>query len=227
MAVRGRRQVGKSSVVERFVERGTVPYAFVTGVYRAPVTAQLSDATSALVESRRPVPDAELLAQSPATSWREWFGRLAVAARSGPVVAVLDEFPWMLEQESTLEGELQAVWDRTLERLPILLVLIGSDVAMMNNLAAHGRPLFGRVTPLVVPALNPAEVSQALDASTATGALDAYLVTGGYPRLVSDLAASGGGVESYVTRALQDEFSPLITTGRLPLRRQRPGHCPR
>lgn len=217
VALRGRRQVGKSSVVERFVERGTVPYVFVTGVYRAPVTAQLADATSALAESRRPVADADLLGQSPATSWREWFGRLAVAARSGPVVAVLDEFPWMLEQGSTLEGELQALWDRTLERLPILLILIGSDVAMMNDLAAHGRPLFGRVTPLVVPSLNPAEVAQALGASRPMDVFDAYMVTGGYPRLVTDLAASGRGVEEYVKRSLLDEFSPLVTTGRLTL----------
>jgi len=217
VAMRGRRQVGKSSVVERFVERGTVPYVFVTGVYRAPATAQLADATSALVESRRPVPDADLLAQSPATSWREWFGRLAVAARSGPVIAVLDEFPWMLEQESTLEGELQAVWDRTLEKLPVLLILIGSDVAMMDNLAGHGRPLFGRVAPLVVPSLNPAEVSQALGAGSPLVVFDAYLVTGGYPRLVNDLVASGGGVQRYVNRSLQDEFSPLVTTGRLTL----------
>ncbi|GAA3823996.1 ATP-binding protein [Cellulomonas soli] len=216
VTLRGRRQVGKSSVVERFVERGTVPYVFVTGVFRAPATAQLADATSALVESQRPVVDADLLAQSPATSWRDWFSRLAVAARSGPVVAVLDEFPWMIEQVATLEGELQASWDRTLQKLPILLILIGSDVAMMDSLARHGRPLFGRVSPLVVPALNPAEVSQALGTS-ASDAFDAYLVTGGYPRLVTDLATSGAGVHRYVTRALQDEFSPLVTTGRLTL----------
>src|SRR5664280_1809894 len=62
--------------------------------------------------------------------------------------------------EQSLEGELQVAWDTTLSKLPILLILIGSDVAMMSHLIEHDRPLFGRVTPMVVPALNPAEVAQ-------------------------------------------------------------------
>ncbi len=77
------------------------------------------------------------------------------------MIAVLDEFPWLVGGDRTLEGELQAAWDRSLERLPVLLILVGSDVAMMDSLASHGRPLFGRVSPLVIPALDPGEVADA------------------------------------------------------------------
>lgn len=34
------------------------------------------------------------------------------------------------------------MWDRTLAKLPNLLILVGSDVAMMERLAQHDRPLF-------------------------------------------------------------------------------------
>ncbi|GEL94652.1 ArsR family transcriptional regulator [Cellulomonas composti] len=217
LAVRGRRQVGKSTVVERFVDAAETPYAFVTGVYQAPAVKQLEDATRAMGESRHPVPDLELLTQTPATSWREWFSRLGLAARSGPVIAVLDEFPWLVGGDRTLEGELQAAWDRSLERLPVLLILVGSDVAMMDSLASHGRPLFGRVSPLVIPALDPGEVADALPGRSAVEVFDASLVTGGYPRLVLDLAASGLSADDYVRRALRDAYSPLVTTGRLTL----------
>lgn len=218
VALRGRRQVGKSTVVERFVQSAGTPYVFVTGVLHASTTQQLADATRAIAESTHPVPDAGLLTESPARSWREWLGRLALAARTGPVVAVLDEFPWLVGADPALEGELQVQWDRTLEKLPVLLVLVGSDVAMMDRLASHGRPLFGRVSPLVVPALNPAEIAQALPGRSATDVFDASLVTGGYPRLVTDLAADRSkSVAAYVTASLTDPYSPLITTARLSL----------
>ncbi|WP_407319715.1 DUF234 domain-containing protein [Isoptericola halotolerans] len=217
VALRGRRQVGKSTLVESFIESIDVPSVFVPGVYGSALSRQLHDATRAISESRRPLPDAELLTQSPATSWREWFGRLAVAARSGPVVAVLDEFPWMVDGDPTLEGELQAQWDRVLERLPVLLVVIGSDVAMMERLATHGRPLFGRLRPCVVKPLDPAEVATALPGRSAFDVFDAYLVTGGYPRLVTDLADHGGDVEAYTRASLTDPYSPLVATARLTL----------
>ncbi len=217
VALRGRRQVGKSTLVEQFVESAEVPSVYVPGVYGSSVRRQLDDATRAIVESRRPLPDADLLTQAPAASWREWLGRLSVAARSGPVIAVLDEFPWMVAADPALEGELQAQWDRTLEKLPILLVLIGSDVAMMEQLSAHGRPLFGRLRPCAVAPLDPAEVASALPGRSAFDAFDAYLVTGGYPRLVTDLARSGRSPEEYVRASLADPYSPLVTTARLTL----------
>jgi uncharacterized protein len=88
----------------------------------------------------------------------------------------------------------------------------------MDRLASHGRPLFGRVQPLAISALNPAEVAQALPHWSAAAIFDAFLVTGGYPRLVSDLASSGAPTASdYVRAALADVFSPLLTTARLTL----------
>lgn len=216
IAMRGRRQVGKSTLVEQLVQAVDLPHVFVSGVYRAPLGQQLADATAAVAESRRPLPDAHLLAGSPARSWREWLGRVALAARSGPIVVVLDEFPWLLDSDPTLEGDLQRTWDLELERLPVLLLLVGSDVAMMDALAGHGRPLFGRVTPMVVPALDPAEVATVT--TSPASAFDAYLVTGGYPRLIADLVTAGtDDVAGYVRSALRDPYSPLVTTARLTL----------
>lgn len=218
VAVRGRRQMGKSTAVESFVEHCETPYVFATGLYRQPAQEQLIVASEAFETSANPLPGIEERV-SPAQNWREWLGRVAVAASAGPVVVVLDEFPWMAAGGDTasLEGTVQSVWDRTLEKLPVFLVLIGSDIAMMERLAQHDRPLYGRFSELVVPPLNPAETALALPEASAFDVFDTYLVTGGYPRLLTDLVISGGSVDRWVTRSLLEATSPLDVTARLNL----------
>ena len=198
------------------MENAGIPYAFATGIKGAPLHRQLAALTEAVRNARHAIPDHDLLFAAPPSSWPEFLGRLALAARGEPIIVVLDEFPWLTESIPDAEGELQAQWDRALEDLPILLVLIGSDVAMMARLAEHDRPLFGRVRPMVVPPLNPAELAQALPGSTAAGVFDAYLITGGYPRLISS-CASAGGAEAYARQSLTDPTSDLVLTARLTL----------
>ncbi|MFT4294302.1 MAG: DUF234 domain-containing protein [Micropruina sp.] len=215
LSVRGRRQSGKSTTVERFVETSGAPYVYVTGHYRMPESAQLRAATEAISASRKPLP---IDLPGVPNSWREWFSQLALAASEGPVIAVLDEFPWIAAGDRVgLEGLLQVIWDRVLEKLPVLLILIGSDVAMMERLAQHDRPLFGRVRELVMPALNPAEVASALPGVTPFDVFEAYLVTGGYPRLVASLHRGGSTVAEWVRESFADDLSPLVATGRLTL----------
>ena len=216
LAMRGRRQVGKSTAVTAFVEQVDTPHAYFTGVKLAPMHRQLEMLAEAFLGSRHPVADVHLLFDSPPTTWREAFNRWALAARSTPVIVVLDEFPWAVDADPSLEGELQVAWDSTLSKLPILLILIGSDVAMMSRLIEHDRPLFGRVTPMVVPTLNPAEVAEALPGRSALEIFDAYLVTGGYPRLVEGCTAAKT-TAAYVKTALTDPFSDLVISAQLRL----------
>lgn len=63
-----------------------------------------------------------------------------------------------MESDPALEGELQTTWDRFLSRKPVLLILIGSDLAMMEKLDDYKRPFHQRAAVMVLPPLNPAEV---------------------------------------------------------------------
>ncbi len=85
--------MGKSTVVERFVS--SVPHVFFTGVFGAGLHQQLRNTAPAITESERPLPDRHFLTQAAAGSWREWLGQLAIAAKQGPIIVVLDEFPWL------------------------------------------------------------------------------------------------------------------------------------
>lgn len=213
LAVRGRRQVGKSRLFTRFVEGSAVSYVYFSAIKNAPPTQQLAAFSADLRTSRAMLPDAETLFASTPENWSDAFARIALACRDTPTVVVLDEFPWAVAGDPTLEGVLQNAWDRQLERVPVLLVLIGSDVTMMERLTEHDRPLFGRTRELTVRPFSPGECGQALGGGRdPVEVFDAFLVTGGYPRLVVDCAREPD-VHTFVRRGLGDENSPLAVMG--------------
>ena len=98
-----------------------------------------------------------------------------------------------------------------LPRLPVLLILIGSDLGMMEELNTYGRPFYQRGTEMVVPPLNPAEVAAMLGLDAAD-AFDAYLVTGGLP-LVLDEWPDGAGLWDFLADALNRPTSALLVSG--------------
>lgn len=213
LAVRGRRQVGKSRLYTEFLRRAGVPHVFFTAVKNGTTGDQLDALHRDVHDSSPPLPRADVLFAAPPAGWADAFGRLRVAAADGPVVVVLDEFPWAAASDPTLEGVLQNVWDRHLQHLPVLMVLIGSDMAMMERLTEHDRPLYGRAREDEIRPFNPAEVAAALGRGTGpVKVFDTYLATGGYPKLVDD-AVRAGSVGAYVAEGFSDENSDLIVVG--------------
>ncbi len=213
LAVRGRRQTGKSRVLTELVESSGLPYLFFTGVKDASPPAQLDHLITDVRSARRPLPDADVLFAARPASWHDAFSRIAAACATEPTVVILDEFPWAWGADPTLDGVLQNIWDKRLEASPTLFALVGSDLAMMERLTAHDRPLHGRTKDVVVEPFNPAECAAVLGSDAgAVAALDAYLVTGGYPRLVSELTRAGT-VGTFVKDQFADENSDLVVVG--------------
>src|SRR4029450_6004493 len=97
-------------------------------------------------------------------------------------------------------------------------------LSMMEALIGHRRPLCGRVTPRVVRPFDPADTAAMLGGSASVlEAFDAYLVTGGYPRLLADLR--GGRLPPRLRRQLADDTSPLLVTGERILAGEFPDHA--
>lgn len=212
LALRGRRQSGKSRLLAEFVERAGVPYVFTTAVKNAPSDVQLQRVTADLRTARTPLPALDTAFAAGPASWADLFARLPLAFDGEPAVIVLDEFPWAAESDDSLEGTLQAAWDRSFEQLPVLWVVVGSDMAMMERLTEHDRPLYGRAREMVLAPLSPAEVATAVGDRDPVDVIDVYLATGGYPRLVSDAAGHPDAV-TFVHSQLSDDTSPLMVTG--------------
>ena len=93
---------------------------------------------------------------------------------------MIDELPYLMDSSGAFESVLQRAWDRELSRKPALLILIGSDLSMMETLTSYGRPFHQRGAQMTVGPLNPADLS-AMAGLTAAEAFDATLITGGLP----------------------------------------------
>ena len=84
--------------------------------------------------------------------WPTWEATLDAVSKAGaggplgngPAVVVVDELPLLIQNDPGFEGTLQAAWDHKFQHTGILLIVVGSDLAMMEALATYGRPLHQR-----------------------------------------------------------------------------------
>ena len=216
LSVRGRRRVGKSRLIEEWLQREGVPHVFFAASRQTP------ERELALFGEAIERADVGLAPGVRFETWEAALTYVATLAQSAartsgrdrneaPLVVVLDEFPYLQERQPELEATIQKVWDRVAQRFPLALVLVGSDLSMMAALTEYGRPLYGRCTELVVPPFSPAETAAMLRLGSADG-LDAYLVCGGFPLVVRSWRR-GDSLWAFLERELADPTSPLIVTG--------------
>lgn len=208
--LRGRRRVGKSRLVEEFLERAGLPHVFFTAVGGSKEEDLAGFAAEVAAST---LPDAARFADF--TAPQTWDAALSLLAGALPMdrpsVVVLDEMPYLVREDPSFEGALQKVFDRTLSKLPVLLILVGSDIAMMEKLNTYGRPFYQRGTDMVVPPLSPADVAAMLSLPAAD-AFDAYLVSGGLP-LILDEWPHGADLWEYLASALRRPTSALLVSG--------------
>jgi uncharacterized protein len=206
LVVRGRRQVGKSTLIETFCARTSVPSAFFTAARRQPAQASLAEFADVVARSRLGQADAVT------TGFTGWEQALNIATASDtPSIVVIDELPWLLEMDEAIEGLLQRVWDRVLRKRPVVLILIGSDLAMMDALSEYGRPLYDRTKILRVDPLTPSDVADLTGLGSAD-AIEAWALTGGFPNVVRSWPA-GGTATDFLSTQLPDPSSALVVSG--------------
>ena len=59
--------------------------------------------------------------------------------------------PYLITNDPGFEGTLQKLYDRELSHKPVLLLCIGSDLAMMERLNQYDRPFHQRGTEIQEP----------------------------------------------------------------------------
>jgi uncharacterized protein len=211
--IRGRRRVGKSRLIEVFSQKahasGTPTFWFTCTEGESPA-AEREQFVNELAESGLAHCD-EVGGDAPGT-WHIAFRRLADAlADDRPSIVVIDELPWLTGQDRAAEGSLQTTWDRYLSKKPVLLILIGSDLSVMEHLTTYGRPFHQRGVEMVLDPLNPADVA-AITGLDAAQAFDAFLITGGLP-LICQSWPKGATRDEFLALSFRDPGSPLIVSG--------------
>ncbi|MGW4089304.1 ATP-binding protein [Nocardia sp. NPDC004750] len=212
--VTGRRRVGKSRLVQEFCDRSNHGYLVFQATRGRNPVAEREEFTATVAESA--LGRAELVRGLQAGDWNQALRSLAIALPDdAPCIAVIDEVPWLVEQDPEFEGALQTVWDRHLSAKPVLLLLVGSDISVMEALGSRDRPFFGRATKMTVEPLRLADV-QAMTGLDAADSVDALLITGGFPEIVSSWRP-GMSRTDFLRDAAANPLAPLLVAGELSL----------
>ncbi|MFN8075203.1 MAG: ATP-binding protein [Kineosporiaceae bacterium] len=208
--IRGRRRVGKSRLVVEFLKEAAVPSVYFQAARGVPVAEELAEFAATVAASD--LPDSEVAVGQRPASLTAALALLAAALPSdAPAVVVIDEAPWLLERVPGGAGELQRAWDRQLASRPVLLLLLGSDLAAMEQLGAPDQPFHGRATELVLAPLSPADIAD-LTGLAPMDAVDAYLITGGMP-LVAQEWPAGATAEAFLRQSFTRSTSALVVSG--------------
>jgi AAA+ ATPase superfamily predicted ATPase len=210
VAIRGRRQAGKSRLVEQFCVEAGLPRLYFQASRGVGTAESLELFMAALRVSD--LPGAGTLPNAAPRTWLEAFELLALALpHDRASVVVVDEIPWLFQQDARLEGYLQTAWDRLLRSKPVLMLLVGSDLHMMEAFVGYDRPFYGRADSMVVKPLDPADTAR-LTGLEGADALDAHLITGGFPGLCRTWDAGASAAE-YFAEQCRRVASPLFTIG--------------
>ena len=214
--VRGRRRVGKSWLVEHFIGQRRLPHVFFTAARTGPDRRQeLNRFAEELTRST--VPEE---ARAPGVAFATWEAALTTGAIGAtpehPTVLIIDEFPYLGDgsdrEARSIESMVSAAWERRLSRLPVLLILVGSDLAMMERLTEHGRPLYDRPTRLlIVDPLTPRDIAD-IGGFSAEQAFDAYAVIGGMPGFAEQWRRAGS-LRGFLRTALSHEDTSFVNSG--------------
>lgn len=201
----GRRRVGKSSLILRFLDHK--PALYYVGK-RAPAGLQIRE----FLHVAAAVLEEPLLATYPASGWADALDAVLERRREGLRLALaFDEFQWIAEASPELPSVLQERWDRTWQHSgDILLILCGSYLGFMEReVLGRNSPLFGRRTAQIL--LQPFDYAEAARFHPRYSLVDrarTYYVCGGIPfylRMFSDRHS----FEMNLAAQLLDEYAAL------------------
>ena len=144
--VYGRRRVGKTRLLTQWLEQNNYPgfYWLATDSSSTALLRSLSHMVYYQLHGTLP--------EQAAFSYYDWdalFQELArlIQENGQKYVIILDEFSYAIGAYPDLTHKLQAIWDHQFKDLPVMLVLSGSHIGMMEEgILAHRSPLYGRAT---------------------------------------------------------------------------------
>ncbi|RAW45701.1 ATP-binding protein [Halorubrum sp. 48-1-W] len=172
VVVYGRRRVGKTELLKEFCADRPHMYFLAAQEAEHRQREKFLDQVADYFDERVPRID----------SWDEAFEYLGENFQREDLVVVIDEFPYLVEENDSLPSYMQAFVDQALDGTDSMLVLCGSSVSTMESeILGHESPLYGRRTAQLD--VTPFSFQQAREVISydITDAIRSYAVTGGTP----------------------------------------------
>ena len=170
VVIYGRRRLGKSELVRQSIadRDDTVYYQAVESTAQNQLE-QFVDTATAQFPSLQNVR-------------RDWKVLLQALGEDDAIV-VIDEFPFLIEENESLPSRIQRVWDMELQETGMTLVLVGSSISVMEDKVLSGSaPLYGRRTATIdLTPLSVADARQFFPEYDPETAITAWSIYGGTP----------------------------------------------
>ncbi len=170
--VYGRRRVGKTELLKEFCSDRPHLYFLAAQEAEQRQREKFVEQVATVFDDRVPRID----------GWDEALDYLGEKLTDERVVVVIDEFPYLVEENDSLPSYVQSFVDEQLQHSESMLVLCGSSVSTMESaVLGHESPLYGRRTGQID--LQPFSFQQSREVITydVADAIRSYAVTGGTP----------------------------------------------
>jgi AAA+ ATPase superfamily predicted ATPase len=207
----GRRRTGKTYLLQAFSEHQRTVYYTATQ-QSAPVELMaFTDAVRAVLGTEG------LPAGYGFPDWSTALNFVTDNTKNKRLVVVLDEFPYLAESTTGLESVVQRWWDQRGRTSRIVLVLCGSAVAYMAQIAGAAAPLHQRMTARIyVAPLDYRSAGLFVPELPAAERAVVYGILGGTP-LYLDMWDPEAPLRENLFRLFGDPASPLVDAAELVL----------
>ncbi len=196
---RGRRRIGKSTLIQQFGARADRFLEF----QGLPPSAKGSGNQAQLDAFARQLAEQSSLPVFQPDDWLQVFSFLATAIdETQRTVVLLDEISWMGAGDADFAGKLKIAWDTKLKKSPrLILVLCGSISSWIDRNILNSPGFMGRISlELTVDELPLADCSsfwgKRRHRVSARERLAVLAVTGGVPRYLEEIAPQRSSVEN-------------------------------
>lgn len=138
----GKRRVGKTELIKQFFKDKPNLYYLAS---KGSAKDQLRTATEIITRHF----GEEFLGRDAFSEWRTLFDYLGKKLKDTGerLILVFDEFPYLVESDKAVPSYFQYGWDERLKDTQVMLILMGSSIAMMYKHAlGHSSPLYARRT---------------------------------------------------------------------------------
>ncbi|MCK5798205.1 MAG: ArsR family transcriptional regulator [Deltaproteobacteria bacterium] len=223
---RGRRRIGKSTLIQEFGRTVENFYEFQGLAPRRQLSNvdQLTNFSRAMAEQFK-------LPALTFKSWQEALALLANQTQHAPAVILLDELSWMGGRDRNFVGQLKIAWDTRFKKNPgLILVLCGSVSSWIDQNILSSADFMGRISltisldALSLPSCN-AFWGQQKEHVSSFEKFKLLAVTGGVPRYLEEIDPtetaeqnikamcfdSGGILFSEFDKIFNDTFSKRAT----------------
>lgn len=193
----GRRRIGKTELIEQFLKNKNglrILAREEAKIY------QLKSFATKLGEFFQD----EFLKKTPFADWDGFFEYLLKKANKRIVIAI-DEFPYLVKEDSSLHSLIQDYWDSKLKDSKIFLILCGSNISMMESkVLGYKSPLYGRRTGQLL--IKPLRFVHILDyVKNFKKAVELYSVFGGTPAYIKVIDREKSVFENITEKILRED----------------------